>query len=131
MQLRGDHLDFAGRQFGIGLAALHDFALDGDDKFAAHLLGLRVRFGLRLLVEDYLHDAGAVAHVEEKQIAEVAPAVDPAHDRGVAAIVGGAQRAAVMRSFQITEKIEHGFISPKIRLRFSIEPACRSGRMSS
>jgi hypothetical protein len=35
-----------------------------------------------------LHDAGAVAKVEEEEIAEVAAAMDPAHDNGGLAGVG-------------------------------------------
>ena len=101
MQLRGDQFDFAGGEFGIRFLPLDDFAFDGDHKFAARLLGFGVRGGLRLFVEDDLDDAGAVANVEEEQIAEVAAAGDPAHDDGVAAFVGGAQCAAVVCALQI------------------------------
>jgi hypothetical protein len=70
--------------------ALDDLAFDGDDEFAAGLLGFRVGFGLRFLVENDLDDAGAVADIEEEQVAEVAATMHPAHDDGVVAGVGGA-----------------------------------------
>ncbi len=99
VQLGGDELDFAGGEFGVGFLALDYIAFDGDDEFAAGLLGLGVGCGLRFFVEDNLHDAGAVADVEKEQIAEVAAAVHPAHDDGVLAGVGGAQGAAVVGAF--------------------------------
>ncbi len=74
-------------------------AFDGDNEFAARLLGFGVGFRLRFFVEDDLHDAGAVAEVEEEEIAEVAAAMYPAHDDGVSAGVGGAERAAVVGAF--------------------------------
>jgi hypothetical protein len=61
--------------------------------------------GLRFFVEDHLDDAGAVADVEEEQIAEVAAAMDPAHYDGRFAGVGGAEGAAVVGAFQVAEKI--------------------------
>jgi len=70
-----------------------------DDEFAAHVLGFGVRFALRFLVENDLDDAGAVADVKEEQIAEVAAAMDPTHDGGVAVGVGGAEGAAVVCAF--------------------------------
>ncbi len=99
VQFCGDQFDFAGGDFRVRFLALDDFAFDGDDVFAAHVFGFGVRFGLRLLVEDNLDDSGAVADVEEKQIAEVAATMDPTHDDGVAVGVGGAEGAAVVGSF--------------------------------
>jgi hypothetical protein len=52
-----------------------------------------------------LHDPGAITHVKEQQIAQVAPAGDPAHDHGVPAYIGHAQFAAVMCALQVAEKI--------------------------
>ena len=60
---------------------------------------LRVGFRLCFFVEDDLDDAGAVADVEEEEIAEVAAAGYPAQDDGVFAGVGGAQGAAVVGAF--------------------------------
>ncbi len=88
-----------------------DLAFDGDDEFAARLLGFGVSFGLRLFVEDHLNDAGAVAHVEKEQIAEVAAAMDPAHDDGIAAFVGGTKGAAVVCALQVAEKIQQVVLS--------------------
>jgi hypothetical protein len=76
-------------------------------KFAAGLFGLGVRGGLGLLVENNLHNAGAIAHVEEEEIAEVAALGDPAHDDGVAVGIGGPKGATVVCAFEIAEKIEH------------------------
>jgi hypothetical protein len=70
-----------------------------------------MRCGLRLLVEDHLDDAGAVAHVEKEQIAEVAAARDPAQYEGVAAFVFGAQFAAVVCALHISQKVEQVFLS--------------------
>ncbi len=69
MQLRRDQLDFTAGQFGIGFLALRDFAFHGDDEFAARLFRFGMRGGLRFLVEDYLDDAGAIAHIKKEQIA--------------------------------------------------------------
>jgi hypothetical protein len=105
MQLAGDHFDFACWKVGIGFLACDDFAFDGDNEFAAHLFGFGVRLGLRFLVEDDLNDAGAIANVEEEKIAEVAAAMDPAHDDGGSAGVGGAQGAAVVGALEVVEEI--------------------------
>jgi hypothetical protein len=59
-----------------------------------------VGFGGDFLVEDDLRDAGAVAEVEEDEVAVVAAAVDPAHEDNVLAGVGGAQIAAEMGTFE-------------------------------
>ena len=53
-------------------------------------------FGLRFFVEDDLDDAGAVADVQEEEIAQVAALGYPAQDYGVFAGVGGAQGAGVV-----------------------------------
>ena len=113
MQLRRDQFDFPAGQLRIGFLALEDFAFHSDDEFAARLLGLGVRGGLRFFVEDHLHDAGAVAHVEKKQIAEVAAPCDPAHDDGFAAFVLGAQFAAVVCALQIAKKIQQVILSSR------------------
>ena len=101
-QLGGLDLDFAGGHFGIDgvLVAQADLADGGDDVLGAHLLALGVAVGGELLVEDDLGDAGAVAQVEEDEVAVVAAAVDPAHEDHLLAGVGGAQVAAEMRPFE-------------------------------
>src|SRR6266852_757005 len=90
MQLQRNQFHFPAGQFRIGFLSLDALAFDGDDEFAARLLGFGVRRRLRLFVEDHLHDAGAVANVEEEQIAEVAAPRYPAHDEGILAVVRGA-----------------------------------------
>jgi hypothetical protein len=79
--------------------ALDYSTFDGYYEFAAGLFGFGVGLRLRLFVEDDLDDAGAVAEVEEEEIAEVAAAMDPAHYDGVVAGVGGAESAAVVGAF--------------------------------
>ena len=53
-----------------------------------------------LLVEDDLGDAGAVAQVEEDEVAVVAAAVDPAHEGDGLAGVGCAEFAAGVRALE-------------------------------
>ena len=102
-QLGGFDLDFAGGHLGVdgvGVAQA-DLADGGDDVLGPHLLALGVAVGRELFVENDLGDAGAVAQVEEDEIAVVAAAVDPAHQDHLFAGVGGAQFAAEMRPFEI------------------------------
>src|SRR5262249_20764862 len=77
----------------------------------AHVLGFAVSFRLSLFVEDNLDDSGTVAHVKEQQIAEVAAASNPAKNHGRFTGVGGAKGSAVMRAFEVTEKVQHGSVS--------------------
>jgi hypothetical protein len=87
------HLDLAGRQVRVlvALLALDDRAADRD-----HVLGpQRLGGGERVAgMEDQLHEAGAVAQVDEDEPAVVAAAVHPAGEPDVAARVAGAQVAA-------------------------------------
>ena len=101
MQFIGDDFCFAGKQIRIGLLPLNHFAFNGDDEFAAHLFGLGMRLGLRLLVENNLYDASAIAHVEEEEIAKIAAAMDPAENNDVLIGVGSTERAAVVSAFQV------------------------------
>ena len=108
-QLVGDDFDFAGgdvRVDGVGVAQL-DVADDGDDVLGAQRLGLLVELGAGVGGDDDLGDAGAVAQIEKDEVAEIAAAVDPAHEDDFGAGVGGAQRAAHMSTLQVTKKIEH------------------------
>ena len=107
MQALGDELDFARRELQIRLLPLDYAPFDRNDEFRARLLGLGVRFRLRFFIEDNLKDAGAVADVEKEEIAEVAAAMDPAHDDDVAAVVGRAQLAAIMRALQLPQEVQH------------------------
>jgi hypothetical protein len=65
---------------------------------------------MRFLIENYLHDPGAIANVQKQQIAQIAPPGDPAHHDYVAAGVFCAQLAAVVCSFQIAQKIQQDFV---------------------
>ena len=112
VEFGGDDFDLAGADFRIGLLASDDFPFDGDDEFAAGLLGLGVRLGLGFFVKDHLDDSAAVADVEEQQIAEVATFGDPAEHDSIVVRVLGAEMAAVVCAFQIAEKVEHGRWSP-------------------
>ncbi len=49
-------------------------------------------------VDDDLGDAGAVAQINEDDVAEVAAAVDPSHEDGFLAGIGGAERATHVSS---------------------------------
>ena len=59
------------------------------------------------VIEHDLGDAGAVAQVDEDEVAEIAAAVHPSHENGFFARVGCAQCAAGMSSPQVAKKIEH------------------------
>ena len=51
---------------------------------------LGVSFRGRLFIEHNLGDSGAIAHIEEDQVAVIAPAVDPTHqDDGLAILLRG------------------------------------------
>ena len=58
-----------------------------------------------LWVEHYLHDASPVPQVDEHETAVVAPAVDPARERDLTALVLDAQRAAA-NGFQQGKPLE-------------------------
>ena len=75
-------------------------AFDGDDVLGAGGFGLGVGFGGGFLVEDDLGDAGAVAEVEEDEVAVVAAAVDPAHEDYVLAGCSCAEFATHVRALQ-------------------------------
>ncbi len=100
-QLGGLDLDFAGVHLGVDgvFVAQADFADGGDDILGADLLALGVALGDELLVEHDLGDAGAVAEVEEDEVAVVAAAIDPAHEDNLLACVSGAQIAAEVGAF--------------------------------
>ena len=97
-------LDFAGFDVGIArvfAAQLHQPG-DGHDVFAAQGFGAFVQRGIGFVVEDDLGDAGAVTQVDENDAAEVAAAVNPAHEGGGFAGIGGAEFSAAMCALEIT-----------------------------
>src|ERR1700722_11509120 len=79
VQAGGHYFHFAGSNFRIGLLAAQDTAFHRNNKLRAQLFGFSVRFGVQLLVEDNLCESGAVAQVDKNQLAQIAPAMDPAH----------------------------------------------------
>jgi hypothetical protein len=54
-----------------------------------------------LLIKNDLTDAAAIAEIEEDEVAVIAVPVDPAGQNHRFARIGGAQRAAEMRPFEI------------------------------
>src|ERR1700751_3669257 len=65
-----------------------------------------MRLRIQLIVEDDLRDSRAVAEVDEDQLAEIAAALNPAHQDDVFIGVRDAQRAAIICAFQISESFE-------------------------
>jgi hypothetical protein len=78
VQPGGDDFNFAGGKVGVRFLTLDDFAFDGNDVFTADVFGFGVSLELHFLVENNLDDAGAVADVEEQEVAEVAALGYPA-----------------------------------------------------
>ncbi len=108
-QFVGDHFDLTGGDVLVhraGIAQL-DMADDGDHEFRTHRGRPVVNFGASVGRDDRLCDAAAVAQIEEDDVAEVAPLIDPSHEHNFGAGVGGAQFATHMSTFQVTKKIEH------------------------
>ena len=117
MQARSDHFHFAGRKFRIRFLPPHDATFHRYDKLRAQLFSLRMRFRMQLIVEHDLRDSRAVAKVDEDQLAEIAAALNPAHQDDFFIGVRGAQRAAISCAFQISESFEQ-FCRPLISLAF-------------
>ena len=106
------HLDLAGRDVavhGCGVALL-DLADDRDHELGAQRGRLVVQARAALAVEHHLRDPGAVADVNENQVAEVAPAVHPSHEHGARSGIAGAQRAAGVSPSKISQEVEHEFV---------------------
>ncbi len=97
-------LDFAGWNIGIdgvGIAAL-DLSYGRDHELVAQRFRLFVHGGIQFVVEDDLGYAGAVAQVNENDLAEVAAAVDPSHEDNFLARVGEPEGSAHMSSSEVT-----------------------------
>ncbi|MNL55787.1 hypothetical protein D3C87_1792220 [compost metagenome] len=74
----GEHFHFTGRHIFIDLAVrtgTHG-ADDLDAEFIAQVVRL-VERGLLVRIEEHLHDAFAVAHINKDQAAQIATTVDP------------------------------------------------------
>jgi hypothetical protein len=95
-ETRSDDLDLARRQIGVPLALApeDDRALDLDDVLAAGAgRGVDGLAGAARAVEHDLDDTGAVADVEEDELAEVPAPGDPALEQDRTSRVGSAQLA--------------------------------------
>ena len=104
----GDELDVAGGHVGVGeaFAAVAEDSGDGDDVLGTSGFGFSVGNGRDFLVEHDLGDAGAVAEVEEDEVAVVAAAIDPAHEGDGLAGVRAAEFAAGVRALEGAEEVE-------------------------
>jgi uncharacterized membrane protein len=61
---------------------------------------------MQLVVEHDLRDASAVAEVDEDKLAEIAAALNPAHQDDFFICIRCAQSAAIICAFQISETFE-------------------------
>ncbi len=90
---RDDDLDLAGGHVGVHgpsgseTHGSHEF----DDPLGAHLLCDGERRAGRIRIERALHDAGAVAHVDEDKAAMIATLANPAGERDLFADLLGGQ----------------------------------------
>jgi hypothetical protein len=66
-----------------------------------------VNRGIQFVIENDLCDPGAVAQVDEDDLAQVAAPVDPSHEHNFLASVRETKLSAHVRSFEIAEKIKH------------------------
>jgi hypothetical protein len=60
-----------------------------------------VDIGFGVFVEDELCDAFAIAQVNENHSAQIAAAMDPAHEQGFLAGIGSAQLPAAVRAAEV------------------------------
>jgi hypothetical protein len=74
-------------------------------------------FGMRFLIEDHLHNSGAIANIQKQQIAQIASARDPSHHDHIVGGIFCAQVAAVVCSLQIAQKIQQDFYLLKKLIR--------------
>ncbi len=100
-KLVGDDLDLAGGMFLLMVPASRSFTwpMTATTNSERKRLGLLMHVGAGVSGDDHLRDAAAVAQVEEDEVAEIAPAVDPAHENNFRTGVGGAQLATHMSTF--------------------------------
>ncbi len=102
-KLLGHQLHFAGRQIRIHRVrrALRHGAFHRDHVFRAEHLRLLVDRRVGVGMKHDLRDAIAVAQVNKDDTAQVATPVDPAHQQGPLARVGGAQLTAGVRAAKV------------------------------
>ncbi len=98
LQLRGGDLDLARRQVRVdrALGPRPYRAVDPHDVLGAHVM--HVGATNRLRVDDHLHDARCITHVEEHDAAMVAPARHPTADDDGGADVAAAELTCEMRA---------------------------------
>ena len=92
-------LDLAGGEVRVDrlVGTLRHAARHLHDPLASHLPGEVVRLRVQVGVEDGLHDAGAVAQVDEYQVAVVPSPVNPSRQRNLLSLVVASQLSAVDR----------------------------------
>ena len=102
------HFHFAGGQVGVnGVGgALFDEAGDADDVFGAQVFGAGMGPREALAAKDELRGAFAIAQVNEDDAAQVAAAMDPAHQQDALAHVFEADGAAIVRAPQVSEEVK-------------------------
>ncbi len=102
-QLFDHQFDFAGGDIGIdgvGIAAL-DRADGGDHELVAQRFRFLVNGGVQFVVEHDLGHAGAVAQVDEDDLAKVAAPVAPSHEHNFFAGIGEPKGSAHMSSSEV------------------------------
>ena len=104
--LAGKDFHFAAGQIGIRFVALGHAPAHRDHVFGTQLFGASVRRLGKLLIEDDLGDAAAVAHVDEDQVAKIAPPMHPAHQHDFLFGVASAQIARVARALPVSQQIK-------------------------
>ena len=101
-------LDFAGGHVGVFEAggAAADLAGGGDDELGTGGFALGVGFRGTFFIEHDLDEPGAVADVEEDEVAVVAAAVDPTHDDDGVFRVRAVDFSAHVRALEGAEEVE-------------------------
>ena len=97
-----DDFNFARRHLGVDhiLAAQPDGAHHGHHILRPHLLGLGVAFRGEIFVQHDLRDAGAIAQIQEDQVAVVAAPVHPSHENYLFAGLLRAKLSTIVRTLK-------------------------------
>lgn len=129
----GEHFHFAGGHIFIDLAVrtrTHG-ADDLDAELIAQVVGLVERHFL-VRIEEHLHDAFAVAHINKDQAAEIATTIDPTTQSDFLAHVGQIQLPAIFSTHTLsfyTADAAPGYCAPVARLlsdKFYLLPGLKS-----
>ena len=133
LQRVGEHFHFAGSHIFIDLAVrtrTHG-ADDLDAELIAQVVGLVERHFL-VRIEEHLHDAFAVAHINKDQAAEIATTIDPTTQSDFLAHVGQIQLPAIFSTHTLsfyTADAAPGYCAPVARLlsdKFYLLPGLKS-----